>query len=42
VVAAAAATVSQPSHVDRPFFFTIHDVEHGTPLFLGPVHDPSQ
>ena len=29
-----------PFHVDRPFLFVIHDVEHGTPLFLGRVHDP--
>ncbi|CAN5608490.1 serpin family protein [soil metagenome] len=27
---------------DRPFLFVIHDVEHGTPLFLGRVLDPSQ
>ena len=26
--------------VDRPFLFVIHDVEHGTPLFLGKVVDP--
>jgi serpin B len=26
--------------VDRPFLFVIHDVEHGTPLFLGRVADP--
>jgi serpin B len=26
--------------VDRPFLFVIHDVEHGTPLFLGRVSDP--
>ena len=26
--------------VDRPFLFVIHDVEHGTPLFLGRVTDP--
>jgi serpin B len=25
---------------DRPFLFVIHDVEHGTPLFLGRVADP--
>jgi serpin B len=29
-----------PFHVDRPFLFVIHDVEHGTPLFLGRVADP--
>jgi serpin B len=27
--------------VDRPFLFLIHDVETGTPLFLGRVTDPS-
>lgn len=29
-------------HVDvnRPFLFVVHDVEHGTPLFLGRVDDP--
>jgi serpin B len=27
--------------VDRPFLFVIHDVEHGTPLFLGRVGDPT-
>ncbi|WP_372728435.1 serpin family protein [Nocardioides sp.] len=27
--------------VDRPFLFVIHDLEHGTPLFLGRVDDPS-
>ncbi|MCW2765097.1 MAG: Serpin [Nocardioides sp.] len=26
--------------VDRPFLFVIHDVEHGTPLFVGRVSDP--
>lgn len=26
--------------LDRPFLFVIHDVEHGTPLFLGRVGDP--
>lgn len=30
-----------PFIVDRPFLFVIHDVEHGTPLFLGRVADPS-
>lgn len=32
-----------PEHrvvVDRPFAFVIHDVEHGTPLFVGRVEDP--
>jgi serpin B len=27
-------------YVDRPFLFVIHDVAHGTPLFLGRVTDP--
>lgn len=27
--------------LDRPFLFVIHDVEHGTPLFVGRVADPS-
>ena len=26
---------------DRPFLFAIHDVAHGTPLFVGRVADPS-
>ena len=33
--------VTEPFHVDRPFLFAIHDVEYGTPLFLGRVDDPS-
>ena len=32
--------VTVPVVVDRPFLFVIHDVEHGTPLFLGRVIDP--
>lgn len=27
--------------VDRPFLFAIHDTEHGTPLLVGRVADPS-
>ncbi|HET9420490.1 MAG TPA: serpin family protein [Nocardioides sp.] len=46
--AAATAVVMQvesmpqyvPFTADRPFLFVIHDVEHGTPLFLGRVADP--
>ncbi len=30
----------RPLVVDRPFVFVIHDIEHGTPLFLGKVVDP--
>ncbi len=30
----------EPLIVDRPFLFVIHDVDHGTPLFLGKVVDP--
>ena len=41
VMTEASAPVAQPFHVDRPFLFVIHDVEHGTPLFLGRVDDPS-
>jgi serpin B len=29
-----------PVVVDRPFLFVIHDVKHGTPLFVGRVVDP--
>ena len=28
--------------VDRPFLFVIHDVEHGTPLFVGRVTRPAR
>ena len=46
--AAATAVVMQetsapqyvPFTADRPFLFVIHDLEHGTPLFLGRVVDP--
>ena len=27
--------------LDRPFLFVIHDLAHGTPLFVGRVADPS-
>jgi serpin B len=40
-ISGTGAPVTQPFHVDRPFLFAIHDVEHGTPLFLGRVDDPS-
>jgi len=26
---------------DRPFLFVMHDIAHGTPLFVGRVADPS-
>ncbi len=29
-----------PFVVDRPFLFVIHELEHGTPLFVGRVEDP--
>lgn len=41
VVGTTSAPVTEPFHVDRPFLFAIHDIEHGTPLFLGRVDDPS-
>ena len=41
VMRETSAPVTEPFHVDRPFLFAIHDVEHGTPLFLGRVDDPS-
>ena len=40
-VTSAPADPPQPLVVDRPFVFVIHDVEHGTPLFLGKVVDPT-
>jgi serpin B len=42
VMARAAGMPSPPEPflVDRPFLFVIHDVEHGTPLFVGRVADP--
>ena len=41
VMSETSAPVTEPFHVDRPFLFAIHDVEYGTPLFLGRVDDPS-
>lgn len=40
VVGATSAPLSVELVVDRPFLFVVHDVEHGTPLFLGRVVDP--
>jgi serpin B len=40
VMSETSAPQYVPFHVDRPFLFVIHDVEHGTPLFLGRVDDP--
>lgn len=41
VVEATAAPMTEEFRVDRPFLFTIHDTEHGTPLFVGRVTDPT-
>ena len=43
-VVAGATSAPPPAEqlvLDRPFLFVIHDVEHGTPLFVGRVGDPS-
>lgn len=37
----SAPMPGEPLVLDRPFLFVIHDVEHGTPLFVGRVGDPS-
>jgi serpin B len=38
---ATSALVPQVQvYVNRPFLFVVHDVQHGTPLFLGRVEDP--
>lgn len=41
VMAETAAPVAEVLVVDRPFLFLIHDAEHGTPLFVGRVADPT-
>lgn len=41
VMAETAAPVAEVLVVDRPFLFLIHDAEHGTPLFVGRVSDPT-
>lgn len=40
VVRTTSAPMVSELVADRPFLFVIHDVEHGTPLFLGRVVDP--
>jgi serine protease inhibitor len=37
----SAPVIDDELVLDRPFLFVIHDVEHGTPLFVGRVGDPS-
>ncbi|HWJ08260.1 MAG TPA: serpin family protein [Nocardioides sp.] len=41
VMAETSAPVAEVLVVDRPFLFLIHDVAHGTPLFVGRVTDPT-
>lgn len=41
VMAETSAPIAEPFVVDRPFLFVLHDVEFGTPLFLGRVVDPT-
>jgi serpin B len=40
VRATSGMLVDHTVTVDRPFLFVVHDVEHGTPLFVGWVADP--
>jgi serpin B len=42
VVMGVTSAMADPETVrlDRPFLFAIHDVAHGTPLFVGRVADP--
>ena len=42
VVMGATSAMADPETLvlDRPFLFAIHDVAHGTPLFVGRVADP--
>ena len=37
----SAAIESHTLVLDRPFLFVVHDVAHGTPLFVGRVADPT-
>ncbi|GAA1503230.1 serpin family protein [Nocardioides humi] len=41
VMRTESAVVAEEVVVDRPYLFVIHDVEHGTPLFVGRVSDPT-
>lgn len=41
VMTTESAVVSEEFTVDRPFLFVIHDLDHGAPLFVGRVVDPS-
>lgn len=41
VIRTESAALTEEFTVDRPFLFVIHDLEHGTPLFVGRVVDPS-
>ncbi|MCX6402100.1 MAG: serpin family protein [Propionibacteriales bacterium] len=41
VMRTESAMVTEEFTVDRPFLFVIHDLEHGTPLFVGRVTDPT-
>jgi serpin B len=41
IMAETAVPITEPFVVDRPFLFVVHDVEHGTPLFVGRVTDPT-
>ncbi|MDF9714927.1 serpin family protein [Nocardioides sp. ChNu-153] len=42
VMDGVSAFVPPSLTLDRPFAYCIHDVAHGTPLFVGWVDDPSQ
>lgn len=46
VVIAEGISLSAPPPetlvLDRPFFFVLHDIETGTPLFIGTVADPTR
>ncbi|XBB67864.1 serpin family protein [Nocardioides sp. WV_118_6] len=41
VMTETSAPLTEPFVVDRPFLFVVHDVAHGTPLFVGRVTDPT-